>query len=116
LICTSDGDIPLYLRVASGNESDSAIFAKLMKKFRENWDMDGLFVADAALYNQENLRQINHLKWVSRVPASLKAAKELLSEPADEDLQTCQLDGYRIKSCEITYEEIKQRWLLVESE
>lgn len=42
LICTSDGDIPLYLRVASGNESDSAIFAKLMKEFRENWDMDYL--------------------------------------------------------------------------
>lgn len=116
LICSSDGDIPLYLRVASGNESDSAIFAKLMKEFRENWDMDGLFVADAALYSQENLRQINHLKWVSRVPASLKAAKELLSEPAESDLHNCQLEGYRIKSCEITYEEIKQRWLLVESE
>ena len=30
LICSSDGDIPLYLRVASGNESDSAIFANPM--------------------------------------------------------------------------------------
>ncbi len=55
----------------------------LMKKFRKNWNMDGLFVADAALYNQESLRKINHLNWVSRVSASLKAAKELLSEPAE---------------------------------
>ncbi|NEQ80370.1 MAG: hypothetical protein F6K26_08945 [Moorea sp. SIO2I5] len=49
LMCSGDGDIPLYLRVASGNESDQAIFAQLMAEFREQWQCEALFVADAAL-------------------------------------------------------------------
>jgi len=49
-MCSGDGDIPLYLRVADGNESDSAIFAKLLADFKQQWQIDALFVADAALY------------------------------------------------------------------
>jgi transposase len=30
LMCSGDGDIPLYLRVGDGNEADSAIFARLV--------------------------------------------------------------------------------------
>jgi len=48
-----DGDIPLYLRVADGNESDSAIFAKLLADFKQQWQIDALFVADAALIPRE---------------------------------------------------------------
>jgi len=49
LMCTGDGDVPLYLRVADGNESDRAIFAQLIREFNREWDIDALFVADAAL-------------------------------------------------------------------
>ena len=49
LMCTGDGDIPMYLRVADGNESDRAIFAQLIREFNQEWDIDALFVADAAL-------------------------------------------------------------------
>ena len=38
VICTDDGDIPLFLRIADGNEADKAVFAKLMKQFREEWN------------------------------------------------------------------------------
>lgn len=62
-MCSGDGDIPLYLRVADGNESDRGIFAQLMKEFRENWELDALFVADAAMYGEENLQQLNQLRW-----------------------------------------------------
>ncbi|MBE9170517.1 hypothetical protein IQ238_24355 [Pleurocapsales cyanobacterium LEGE 06147] len=34
LMCSGDGDVPLYLRVADGNESDQAVFAQLMKDFQ----------------------------------------------------------------------------------
>jgi len=44
-----DGDIPLYLRVGDGNESDSAMFATLLADFKRQWQIDALFVADAAL-------------------------------------------------------------------
>ncbi|MHC5731247.1 MAG: IS1634 family transposase, partial [Nostoc sp.] len=30
LMCSGDGDIPLYLRVGDGNESDSAMFATII--------------------------------------------------------------------------------------
>lgn len=32
LMCSGDGDIPLYLRVADGNEADQAMFARLLKE------------------------------------------------------------------------------------
>ena len=50
LMCSGDGDIPLYLRVGDGNETDSAMFGKLVTEFKQQWDIDALFVADAALY------------------------------------------------------------------
>ena len=43
LMCTGDGDVPLYLRVADGNESDRAIFAQLIREFNREWDIDALF-------------------------------------------------------------------------
>lgn len=32
LMCSGDGDIPLYLRVADGNEADQAMFARIFKE------------------------------------------------------------------------------------
>ena len=52
LICSGDGDIPLYLRVADGNEADQAMFAQILREFRQQWNVEALFVADAALYSQ----------------------------------------------------------------
>lgn len=50
LMCSGDGDIPLYLRVGDGNESDKAVFAQLMVQFKAQLNFDALFVADSALY------------------------------------------------------------------
>ena len=61
-MCTGDGDVPLYLRVADGNESDRAIFAQLIREFNQEWDINALFVADAALYSAENLEQMKSLR------------------------------------------------------
>lgn len=115
LMCSSDGDIPLYLRVADGNESDKAVFAELIKEFRENWDIDTLFVADAALYGEENIQQLNHLRWLSRVPASLKEAQQLMSQIPNESLRDSALEGYSFASTTSVYAGVQQRWLVVES-
>ena len=79
LMCTGDGDVPLYLRVADGNESDRGIFAELIREFNQEWDIDVLFVADSALYSQENLEQMKSLRWLSRVPVTIKQTQELLT-------------------------------------
>ena len=116
LMCSGDGDVPLYLRVANGNESDQAVFAQLMKDFQKQWDSEALFVADAALYSQENLQSLTNLRWLSRVPASIKAAKLLMEQISEEAFTSAQLSGYRWACICSTYAGIRQRWLVVESE
>lgn len=48
-ICSADGDVPLYLRLADGNEADEAVFAQVIAEYREQWTFDGLYVADSSL-------------------------------------------------------------------
>ena len=116
LICSGDGDVPLYLRVGSGNESDQGIFAQLIKEFREEWNCEALFVADAALYSKENLESLVNLRWLSRVPAKIKEAQKLMEQLSDEAFESSKLEGYRYNCVCSTYSGIKQRWLTVESE
>lgn len=116
LMCSGDGDIPLYLRVGDGNESDSAMFATLLADFKRQWQIDALFVADAALYTQENLQQMFHLRWVSRVPGTLTAAKTLLENMPEEAFNDSVISGYRIAPCCSEYGGVRQRWLVVESQ
>ena len=40
LMWSGHGDIPLSLRVADGNEVDSAMFGKLMADFHKQWQID----------------------------------------------------------------------------
>jgi transposase len=56
LICSGDGDIPLYFRVGDGNESDQKVFAQIIKEYKKGWQIEALFVADAALYSEENIQ------------------------------------------------------------
>ena len=56
LICTNDGDVPLWMRIGSGNESDQKQFVQAMKDFKNQLKFDSLMVADSALYTQENLQ------------------------------------------------------------
>lgn len=96
LMCSGDGDIPLYLRVGDGNETDSSVFAQLILEFRQQCDVDALFVADAALYTSVNLQQRAQLRSVSRVPATLSSAQELLQQIHPEVLVNSSLTGYQI--------------------
>lgn len=116
LMCSGDGDIPLYLRVGDGNESDKAVFAQLMRQFKAQLNWDALFVADSALYSQENLQALAGLRWLSRVPATLNQAKECLQDTADEALEATQIAGYRVAALTRQFAGIEQRWLVVESE
>ena len=65
LICSGDGDVPLFLRVASGNESDNSIFASICQDFKKKLNLDSLMVADSALYTAPNERNVNQFKMVN---------------------------------------------------
>ena len=47
----------------------------LMADFHKQWQIDALFVAAPAFYTEDNLQMIVSFTWVSRVPATLTAAK-----------------------------------------
>ena len=106
----------MTLRVGDGNETDSAMFGKLVTQFKQQWNIDALFVADAALYTAGNLTQMSQLRWVSRVPVTLAAAKQLLQEIDSSALVASSLPGYKIAACGNSYGGIPQRWLVVESQ
>ncbi len=59
LMVSGEGGVPLFFRVSGGNESDAAVFGELIRSYQAQLDLDTLFVADAALYNEENL----HIAW-----------------------------------------------------
>ena len=116
LICTGDGDVPLWMKMGSGNDSDSKQFGRAMLEFKEQFQLESLTVADSAFYTQENLQIAKEVKWLSRVPLTLKAAKNLVESVEEDDLKPSQSSGYRFQELRQNYAAIEQRWLLVESQ
>ena len=78
--------------------------------------MEAVFVADCALYTEENLNQLGGLKWMSRVPLTLKQAQELVESLTAEEFEPNKLKGYRIAQRQSDYAGVSQRWLVIESE
>ncbi len=114
LICVGDGDIPVLMEIASGNQSDKVRFAQLFQDFRKQWTFEGLCIADGALYSSDNLIAMIGMRWLTRVPLSIKAAATLVDEVVE--LTPSILKGYSLKESRSEYAGIEQRWILVESE
>ena len=129
LIVSSDGSIPLFMRAADGNESDKAVFGQILTQVKSQLQLDSIMVCDSALYSQENLQLIKELKWITRVPMTIKKAKQLLAQVEMESVQTLlnlsqierervtklQEKGYKWTEEKVTYGGVEQRWLIVES-
>jgi len=124
LITSSDGDIPLLMRAGDGNEADKAVFGKILVEFKKQINFDSIMVCDSALYSQENLKLVEHLKWISRVPMTIKKAQELVQSVEIEEINPeeikrrvdLNLDRYKWKEEIVTYGGIKQTWIIVESQ
>ena len=72
-------------------------------------------VADSALYSASNLKLMLKMKWISRVPLSIKKAKNLVKAFTIEELKASEIKGYSYREEKVSYGGIEQRWLLVES-
>ena len=115
LICSGDGDVPLFLRVASGNESDNSLFASICQDFKKPLNLDSLMVADSALYTAPNLEMLTNLRWLTRVPLRLKQAQQLVYQLNESEFQESSVTGYSWSEHKSNYGGIAQRWLVVES-
>jgi transposase len=124
LLTSSDGDIPLGIRVGNGNEVDSQVLVPFMKQWRESWEDLGaqppqVMAADAALFTAENLSILGKLPWISRVPASIAEAQRLMrTQPLTQfqPFANPALRDYRFSEVCSSYGGVPQRWLLVESQ
>ncbi len=116
MIVTGEGDIPLYLKVDSGNVDDKSVFVERLKEFKKQWTFEGISVADSALYTAENLVAMRELKWISRVPLSIKEAQNKILDIKESEWKESQKKGYKIAAKESEYAGIKQRWIIIESE
>ncbi len=115
LIASGDGGVPLFLSCGNGNDNDKAKFARLLSDFKKQVDLDSIFVADSALYSADNLLFIEHLKWITRVPLSIKAAQFYVRETPDSEFIKTALEGYKAVEKESNYAGIKQKWIIIES-
>jgi transposase len=116
MIVTGDGDVPLYLKIDSGNIDDKSVFVSRFKKFKKQWTFEGIWVADSALYTAENISAMAGMKWITRVPLSIKEAQSKILEIIESEWQPSGIAGYKIAERTSEYSNIKQRWLIIESE
>ena len=116
------------MRTGDGNESDKAVFGKILSNVKKQIKLDRIMVCDSALLSLENIQLISNLKWITRVPMTLKKTKEIIgsylekvkvSPETDPKIQEMtrefQKKGYKWLDQKVTYAGIKQRWLIVES-
>ncbi len=115
MIASGDGGIPLFLECGNGNDNDQAKFAQLLSNFKKQVDLNSIFVADSALYTADNLLVIEHLKWITRVPLSIKAAQFYVRETPDSEFIKTDREGYKAVEKESNYTGIKQKWIIIES-
>jgi transposase len=120
LLTSEEEGIPIFMNIADGNKTDQSAFPEVIKTFQAEWEGEqpDLFVMDAAFYSEANLREFgNSINWISRVPATIKAAQELIQTILPEQLSE-QKDhkGYRFCVVCSTYAGIKQQWIVVESQ
>jgi transposase len=118
LITSGDGDVPLYLRVGNGNDADQAVFTEVIAEFQQQWQAakPEVYVADAALYSEENLVALGETPWISRVPATIAEAQQLMQSLPPEMFSVSSNPNYSIAELCSTYAGVPQRWLVVQSE
>ncbi len=90
LIVEHQAGLPLLMQPLDGNADDKTHFRQTLQAYlgqlRTTYELD-VMVADSALYTAETLPLLQDVHWITRVPATLKAAQEALpsDRPRDHD-------------------------------
>lgn len=123
LIVDHQSRIPLLMNILSGNEEEGKSYGDFVKRhakqLQTDYDLE-MLVVDSKLYNQKNLALLGRnetLKWVTRVPHSLKAVKELLAFSDKNEFQQLKNDdNYSYQVICSNYGSVKQRWVVFHSQ
>ena len=116
MICANSAQLPTWIEALSGNTADTRSFPDTIRAYLAQFGEDEetpLLVADAALYTEKTLKAMpDGTRWLTRVPGTLKAVKQLYHEIDTQDMQIANEDT-RYVELGSPYAGVKQRWLLV---
>lgn len=120
LATTGKAGIPIWMEAHSGNASDKVIMQKaaaMMHKLSKqiNGAPDFLYVSDSAGYSNF-VKHGGDMLWLSRVPENIKQAKELITKDDNEYIWSALAGGYKFNCMETEYLDVKQRWVIINSE
>lgn len=119
-LCTSrDGGAPFVMRPWSGNKSDNKIFNERIKALRDasRCSSDGTtLIADSKLYTQDNIKALQNMYFITRVPSIIKLEGEYITKSLENGDWTEPDNGYKYKVYELEHYEVKQRWIVYFSE
>ena len=120
LVVEHQAGIPVLMKPLNGNSNDGKAFGQVVSdhiaQLQTTYSPTYL-VADSALYNAENLHKLaeTSLKWITRVPATLTEAQEVIAQAQPATRPPLQ-EGYRARNMLATYGGVAQRWVLIYSE
>ena len=119
IVNTGPCGMPIWSEPLSGNSSDKRSFHDTIARVRSfqrelNDPEEFCWVADSALYSKDYLLQSKEdILWVTRVPETIKEAKQLVERP-NAGIVWRELDsGYKIFRTTSQYGDVQQRWLLI---
>lgn len=118
LLCSYRSQFPVWFKALDGNQSDKTSFPNTIREYLSQLCGRGApyFIADSALYSAQNIAKLSDVRFITRVPETLTAVKELYQTISSEDMQPASLEGYRYLSVDSTYGDVPQRWLVVHSQ
>ncbi|RME12964.1 MAG: IS1634 family transposase, partial [Ardenticatenia bacterium] len=118
LMTTYRSALPTWIQALDGNTADARAVPELVKAYLRQMEEaeTPYFVADSALYSAANLQALNHIRWITRVPARIALVRQLTTAVAVEAMQPSALPGYRYLEVGTWYGDVRQRWLVVYSE
>ena len=118
LIVEHQAGLPLLLQPLDGNADDKTYFRQTLQAYlgqlRTTYELDTI-VADSALYTAETLPLLQDVHWITRVPATLNAAQEVL-RATDPETMTHLDEHTRYQRLSTEYAGVAQRWLVVDSD
>lgn len=117
LITTQAAAIPVWLEALDGDSSDRVSFPKTVQAYCRSLGeaKQPYYVMDSAGYSEDNLKAMEAVCWLMRVPETIKQAQELVAEGQKTELEALE-EGYWGKEVPSEYAGIRQRWLLIYSE
>ncbi len=119
LVVSQDGGIPFISQSWDGNASDNVVFKErcgaLMAQFKASTTPRYL-VADAKLYTEANAPNLLLLPFITRIPETLKDAKQVIKQAWAWNTWQPLDDTVCYQRIDLCHYGIEQRWLVVSSQ